>query len=287
MASITLMKKIKAKLVLVNFAHGKFYNKQRKHNSTSAKLVGGFDKVYEFSLTDIDSDFYDKNKSIFNIKKGIGLWLWKPYFLNRVLDKINYGDYMFHCDSSSIFLRSVKPLIKQMEVTGQDLMVYALPLAENVWTKPDLLNKMQVNNQQQQSNQISGSYFLLKKTDFTVKFIAEWLQLCQEEELLNDAHNEITQIPESFKEHRYDQSILSILTKKYNVIPFRDPSQYGEFPEMYRSHSKLVPFNNNNSAYKTSILLLRKSKISSELIKLFSKRFLKLLFPNIYKKIIS
>jgi hypothetical protein len=30
-----------------------------------------------------------------------------------------------------------------------------------------------------------------------------------------------------FKDHRHDQSIFSVLTKKYNLLAYRDPSQWG------------------------------------------------------------
>ena len=274
-------------VVLVNFAHGNFYERQRWFNSKSAKLLGRFDKVYEYSLKDIDSDFHKKNDAIFQIKKGVGLWLWKPYFLNKVLNEINYGDYMFHCDSSSIFLRKIKPLIDQMQIDNKDIMVFALPLIEKQWTKPDLLNILQINSEDQNSNQVSGSYFILKKSDFTIQFISEWLNLCQEEKHLNESNDDGPNLPNYYQGHRYDQSILSLLVKKYKIIPFRDPSQYGEFPEMYRMHSSLNILNFNNSPYKTSILLLRKSKIISEFSRFCMKRIIKRMMPALYKKIIA
>ena len=207
--------------------------------------------------------------------------------MNKVLDEINYGDYLFHCDSSSIFLRNVKPLINQMEIAKQDIMVYALPLIEKHWTKPGLLNVLKVSSEDQNSNQITGSYFILKKSDFTIQFISEWLNLCQEERYLNELNEDCANPPDYYKGHRYDQSIFSLLTKKHKIIPFRDPSQYGEFPEMYRTHSTLNILNFNNSLYKTSILLLRKSTLISEFTKFYMKRIIKQLMPAFYKKIIT
>jgi len=41
-----------------------------------------------------------------------------------------------------------------------------------------------------------------------------------------------------FIDHRHDQSIFSVLTKKYNLLAYRDPSQWGnEDIKTYKSTS--------------------------------------------------
>lgn len=43
---------------------------------------------------------------------------------------------------------------------------------------------------------------------------------------------------QTFIEHRHDQSVFSLLSKKYKLQAFRDPSQFGNIAIKYFSNSK-------------------------------------------------
>jgi hypothetical protein len=272
------------KISLVNFSHGDFYNRQRFYNSLTGKYIGKFNKTYEYSFSDIDEDFIKRNKEIFNQKKGVGLWLWKPYFINKVLDILEPDEYLFYCDSSAIFLRKITPLIEELTRSGQDIMLFEVPLEEVNWTMPQALDILNADETQRKSNQILGGFILVKKNQETVNFLRLWLDACQNPLLMI---NKGMDTDGKVVNHRFDQSLISVLAKKNNYKFFRDPTQYGEFPEMYRTHGKLRVSNFDNSNYKTTILLLRKSRLIVEITKYFVKRFLHKYFPHIYKKIIS
>ena len=98
------------KIVLVNYAN-KLFSRAQKKNAESGLNIGGFDQIISYSPTDIDQDFYIKNRKILNQKKGNGYWIWKPYFIKKTLEKLNYGDYLFYCDSGSYFIDSIRNLI--------------------------------------------------------------------------------------------------------------------------------------------------------------------------------
>ena len=48
----------------------------------------GADNVIEYSASDIEPSFIEKNKSIMSKKRGFGLWLWKPYFIQGMFYKL-------------------------------------------------------------------------------------------------------------------------------------------------------------------------------------------------------
>lgn len=259
---------------LVNFAT-KEYESKKKQNTFSAKYFGRFDKVFSFSPEDIEHYFIEQNKDILSQKRGAGLWLWKPYFFNKVLNEnINYGEFLFHCDAASFFIKSVRPLIKQMQRDNIDVMCFSLPLAEKEWTSPYVLNYFNIEDDMKNSNQVLANFLVIKKTTNTIKFAREWLDLCCNNKLLSGNILENQNLPNYFKQHRFDQSILSLLCKKYNIKPYRDPSQYGIYPEMYRNNGNLIKTNFRLSNYKTTIILIRKSSLLKELIKLI-KIFIK------------
>ena len=75
------------------------------------------------------------------------------------------------------------------------------------------------------SNQISGTFIAIKKSDFSVKFVKEWLRYCCNLEIISPVEDK-TNEDNDFYSHREDQSILSLLVKKYNIKSYSDPSQY-------------------------------------------------------------
>jgi hypothetical protein len=77
-------------------------------------------------------------------------------------------------------------------------------------------------------NQLLASYILMRKNDFVINFINEWLNYAKDYRIITDATNEcgLPNYPE-FVDHRHDQSILSLLGRKYNIKNIPDVSQFG------------------------------------------------------------
>lgn len=215
---------------LINYADEKFQEAQ-KLNTNSAKRFCNFDKIIEYGPDDIDKHFFEKNKDILTLKRGNGLWLWKPYIIKKTLDKINYGDIVFYCDSGACFFRKCDVVFNILQ--NQDIWVTVLPLIERQWTKKTTFEIMQLDIKKYgKMNQVSGTFIALKKSDFSIRFVDEWLSYCENYECISPSENRSYELRE-FIEHREDQSILSLLVKKYNIKYFSDPSQFGVYPEKY------------------------------------------------------
>ena len=96
----------------------------------------------------------------------------------------------------------------------------------------------------------------------------------------------LSNLPE-FKDHRHDQSILSLLAKKHNVEMFRDPSQWGNPHKRpsARQKNEMLPFPYSdepflNSPYGT--LLNHHRRRSLTLKRIFTK--LKKILKSFYDK---
>lgn len=206
---------------------------QKKNALKFAKENGNFDKIFSFSKKDIDKEFYERNSNILNRKRGDGYWIWKPYFIKRVLSEIEEGDFVFYSDAGAVFLKSVDILINELEKNKQDIMGYELPFIEKQWTKRELFKTMNLDKKVYgESNQILAGLILIKKTKFSLNFIDEWLKYICVEQNVTDILSEEQE--KCFKEHRHDQSIFSLLYKKYNLKPFKEPTQYGVNSEFYK-----------------------------------------------------
>lgn len=76
------------------------------------------------------------------------------------------------------------------------------------------------------SFQYQASFMAFRKSMRSIMFVEEWLNNCCNPDLINPAQNIGKQI-ETFQNHRMDQSCFSLLCKKYNVSPHKDPTQFG------------------------------------------------------------
>lgn len=227
-------------IVLINYADDTF-KKSQQLNTTTGKEIGLFDKIISYSPKDIEPSFLKRNKKILSQKRGNGYWLWKPYFIKKTLELLNDGDFLFYCDSGAYFIKPITPLIDISLDTGQDIIVFELkPRQEKIWTKRDAFKLMDCDSAKYtNSKQRLGGFSLWKKSAYTMNFVDEYLGYAQDERIITDALNQCghPNYPE-FEEHRHDQSILSLLSKKHDLVAYRDPSQWGNKSKSSYQNSK-------------------------------------------------
>jgi hypothetical protein len=214
--------------VLVNYANERFARQQRR-NCETGLAVAGFDRVCSFGPADIDADFAAKNRCILSQPRGNGYWLWKPYFVVRTLESLTAGDWLFYCDAGAHFVAPIEPLIEVSLRDAQDVIPFELPFYEEHWTKRDTLVRLDCDRPEfRRSRQRLASFHLWRCSPAALRLAHEWLELAQDEQLLTDRPNQCG-LPNhpGFQDHRHDQSIFSLLTKKHGLRGYRNPSQNG------------------------------------------------------------
>lgn len=186
-----------------------------------------------YAPEDLDADFRKDHSDILSIKRGNGLWLWKPYVVLKTLERVNYGDYVFYCDSGAFFISSVEPLIQSMG--NYDVWVSDIGFVEEQWTKPEVFRLLKIEDRDdiKKSRQVQASFVLCRKSEYSVKFIRAWLNLCSRTELImplqeGEEHGECI-------EHRDDQSLLSVCSKLHEIPAHREP-----YLSPVHSHPKLI-----------------------------------------------
>jgi hypothetical protein len=275
MKEILEKKKDSPNVVLLNYADS-IYRKSQKLNSKTGKSIGQFDSIISYSPKDIDHTFHSLNKKILNQKRGNGYWLWKPYLIKKTLEELNWGDFLFYCDSGSHFTKSIQELIHFSLEKKQDIIPFEITHFEREWTKRDTFILMEYDdNDYQNSKQRLSGFVLLRKSELSLKFVNDWLTYAQDERILTDIENQCGHPNHNgFKEHRHDQSIFSLLTKKYGFKAYRDPSQYGSdlkhlYPDSnyeqfimltrirnFPIHIKLIKYLRRNKFIKKKILVI-------------------------------
>jgi len=214
---------------LINYANDRFATRQER-NSISGLRVGGFDEALSFGPDDIDPEFYRRNQSILIAPRGNGYWLWKPYFIYKVLSTVEDGDFVIYTDSGCYFIASVDPLIDLASKSHKGLLLFTLhpDHTNGKWTKRDCFHFMGLDDKFRYDLQILGSFVCILKSDFAMSFVKRWLDFAMNANAVNDDPNICLKpnYPE-FVEHRHDQSILSLLGRQHGIETIPDISQWG------------------------------------------------------------
>lgn len=211
----------------ITYANKK-YERALKLNLLSAKLHGA-DRVIGYSERDIDKEYIEKNKHIWIRERGGGYWIWKPYIILKTLDLIGEDDVLLYCDAGTVFVNSIRLLKSTMDAQQVDIMPFQLLAPEKQWTKRDAFILMECDSPEYtETSQILSGYILMRKNERVKKLFSEFLEYAQDERIITDNDNVLGQPNyEGFNENRHDQTIFSLLCKKYGLKTFRDPSQYG------------------------------------------------------------
>jgi hypothetical protein len=214
--------------ILLNYADGKFLESQFKNSQTG--LAAGFNVVYQMNRGEISPAFIEQNSEILSQKRGAGYWLWKAYFLNRILNSMGDDDILFYADSGSVFVRRMDGIFKSVTEDAKGIIGFALAGGhlEKHYTKRDLMIHMDMNTAEYRDTpQRMASFMCFRRTPESIKVVYEYLQLACTPHLVMDAPNADGWIEPGFVDHRHDQSIWSLLTKKHGVTILPDPTQWG------------------------------------------------------------
>ncbi len=214
--------------VLINYADGLFA-KSQKLNSQSGLRTAGFQQVFAYQFSDIDASFLAENHWTLTRSRGAGYWLWKPYFILRTLEKLSDGDFLFYSDAGACFIDSIDPMIQVIKNTGQDILPFDVGLSEKLFTKRDAFVLMDCDTAAYSAtSQRQASFMLIRKSAMSMAFVNDYLSYASDIRILTDIPNEMG-LPNypGFVGHRHDQSIFSLLSKKYQLTAHRDPSQWG------------------------------------------------------------
>ena len=205
------------KIIAISYSND-LYLRQISLNKKSALEAGEVDKHYSYGPNDLDKDFIEKNKEILKKKRGNGYWLWKPYIINKtMIEKLNEGDYLIYTDACTIYMNSSRLLIDFLEKNNASFWMNKVYFKERIWSKRDAFLIMDADKPFfSDTPQYMAGIQLYKKTEYSIKFIKEWLFYCQDIRIISDNKNTLGKKNyKDFIENRHDQTALSLLIKKY------------------------------------------------------------------------
>jgi hypothetical protein len=195
-------------------------------NVKSAIEVGGFDTAKIYTMNDIDDCYKLKNSHLFKYKRLAGYAVWKPYIILKRLLEIEEGDILCYNDSKYLWLKNVRVFENDILI-GRNIGVYSnKPNSgkhiEKQWTKNDAYILMNIPQNKfgeivKNSNQVWSGFILLRKCFNPIRFIGEWLTYNQDARIATDSTSIFGPNDSKFCENRHDQTVLSLLCKKWGI----------------------------------------------------------------------
>ena len=214
---------------------------------------GLFNTFKCFTENNIDNDFKQKNKDIWNMSKGGGYWIWKPYIISKVLEQINDNDILVYIDAGchiNITKESKERFNEYINMCNNSqsgLLRFQLTHQEKKFTNKKTINYFKdkfnisdkIMNDYLESFQILNGIMLFRKTEFSIKFINNCLDILNDDPKL---HTDI--YTQNNEKHRHDQSIMSLLYKHMNGdLILDDETWFGGHNGNFNSAlSKKYPF---------------------------------------------
>ena len=216
----------KPKIIAISYSNERF-QRQLQLNKKSAIEVGEVDEYYSYGPNDIDPVFKEKNKDILSRSRGNGYWLWKPYIINKtMIEKLKYGDYLIYTDAAILYMNSTRLIINFMKEHKAKIWGNKLVLKERTWTKRDALILMDADTPYYyDTNQYMAGIQVYQKSKYAIKFIQDLLKYSQDVRIITDDNNVMGKenLP-GFRENRHDQTVFSLLLKKYGEANSGSPN---------------------------------------------------------------
>jgi len=176
--------------------------------------------LYSAEYLQKDSDFWNKHGTfIRNNRRGYGYWLWKSYIIKKTMENMADDDILLYLDCGcELGLDRKDELLKCIDIVKTDKIIGTTTCKERDWNKMDLIEKLDMNKNEYldtPQRQAGTNLFLVCKE--TRALVNEWYEISSDYHNIDDSASIITNF-NCFKEHRHDQSIFSLLTKKYNLF---------------------------------------------------------------------
>ncbi len=215
------MKKIKK--IFISYGDSKYFI-HRKRIAFQAKSFSFFDHIQIYNRNDISKEFSEKYKYIFNQKKGGGYFIWKIFMILEQLNNMEEQDILLYVDSGCTLNKNGKDrLVEYFDMlhnSNKSMLLFRSPnLIEREWATSEALNffNFEKDSIEATSTSFIATAYFIKKTDFSIKFFQEYLNIINSDNNLITDFYANTRVQENyFKAHRWDQTILSLMSKKHN-----------------------------------------------------------------------
>jgi hypothetical protein len=233
------------KVKLVTFSDGSFgLRAAGKRLVRQADNTGWFSYPSEhWTLNTLKTQlpqFIEKNANFMKIQpKGLGLWIWKSAILLHQIEQLKENEIVLLLDAgcqinstqtAAARFTEYLDLCKKNEMLLMQLPAHSFgfkDLSDAAWTKKSVLDLLDPSSKNRITSQIQSGIIFATKSDKSIRIARNWVHYCQASDykFLVDPMPTELQGP-TYIQHRWEQSILSLLLKSEGVPPLLDETYF-------------------------------------------------------------
>jgi len=197
-----------------------------------AEEFNEFETIKGYGPQDLPEDFKKKYSRILSSSRGGGYWVWKVAILKERLKSLSDGEFLIYLDAGCKLNKAGKKrfneYISMLEESKYGIMSFKMSgnkgpggfEKEKIWTTREIFDyfNVDINSQIANEGQYLGGILIIKKSSHSNLIIEKYSQALTDNPLLfTDYYNNTNQCSE-FKDNRHDQSVLSLIRKKYGSV---------------------------------------------------------------------
>jgi len=248
----------------ITFSGGENYYASGKRLFFQAQKLNLFDELilYTDNYLKNDPDFWNIHSNfVTNNPRGYGYWIWKPYIIKKTMETMSDGDVLMYLDSGcEIDINKKKIIDKYLELVKTENIIGTLTFIEKEWNKMDLIKKIDVKPFHLSTRQHQAGALLFVVNNETIQLVNKWYELACDYHNIDDTPSIEPNI-RYFREHRHDQSIFSLLTKKYNL--FSNYSLYNCIEYVRNRTGNSILTQNINTVQNNTVQNIKKMNFSN------------------------
>jgi len=190
-----------------------------------AKRLGFFDQIEVWDEQRLAAyPEYQNLPSSLKAGRGHGFFWWKPFIIRKALEESGQGALVFYSDCGRyrggfrLGKGSIYLIHKYAETGFAGVEVPQFGPAVR-WTRAECFSAVGCEpTKEGELPQIQATFCLWRNDLRSLKIIKEWESLCRIPNVVADpVGEENKKQPSEFVAHRHDQSVLTLLVRKYNV----------------------------------------------------------------------
>ena len=180
--------------------------------------------------------------------RGAGYWLWKSYILLDALDRVPEGSLVLYTDVAVYYVAPPEDMLRLAEERDIVLFEHHSPdWTQSVFTKRDCLVLLDADRPEDwHRRQLDAAFQLYRAGPRARAFLTEMCETMRDPRVLTDDENTCGKpnLPE-FRDHRHDQSVLTIMAARHGIETFRNPSaptsandKRSVYPKVFHHHRR-------------------------------------------------
>lgn len=220
-------------IYMITYGNQHFEQSKRRIEQEAIR-TGWFDRVITYSPKDLPSWFVEKYRSVLNLPRGGGYWIWKYWICQQTLDQMSMGDILVYVDAGcTINPKGEKRFWEYMDMLSDERphISFQTPYPEFKYTTNELFQHFGVSDNKDitETLQILSGVMMFKKNKESMQLLERCRQVLETDAyLFTDVYNRNAQ-RNGFVENRHDQSVFSILRKLQHTNRLPDETWFVPF----------------------------------------------------------